>query len=279
MPYSEDPQQHIRELEAEISKLKVDLNERPPRREVEELKHVFVATASHQLRTPLSTIKWLLAMLQSDPEILELPAKLKMVNQAYQTLERAIDTVNDLVNLARIEDGKLPVTYQEASLTDIIKKATEWTKTVAESRGLGVISHVSETLPVFSFDPLLIAEVIENMVNNALDYSLTGNDITLRAWSDAEQVYVSVTDVGIGVQPDDHSNIFMPFYRAENARNAHPDGSGLGLYLSKYIALEHNGNLTFESSPSGVTTFTLRLPLVHKETKPGGETSFSLNGM
>ena len=270
MPYSEEQTARIKELEAEVARLKALPEEARQVEQVNELKHVFVATASHQLRTPLSSIKWILSMLQDDAEMKAMPTKMKLVDQAFQGMERAIDTVNDLINMTRIEDGKLPVTLQESELPAIITKALNWSQKVAESRDLKIVSKVADTIPTFAFDPQLITEVIENLINNALDYSTAPSEIDIRAWNDdaAQQVIVTVSNTGIGIADEDSENVFMPFFRAEAARNVHPDGSGLGLYLSKYIAIEHKGSLTYEKSPEGVITFTLKLPIVHEAPAP-----------
>jgi signal transduction histidine kinase len=228
--------------------------------EVDTLKNTFIATASHQLRTPLTQLKWVLSIFQNDPEISKMPNQVNLINQAFAGVDRIIDTVNDLVNVSRIQRGKLPFTAQDVDpskvLNDVIKRNTE----VAASRSLTLELHADHAPATCKLDPILFQEAVENLVNNALDYSTSGGKITVTATAPDAVLTLTVENSGIGIPDNEKDKVGMPFFRGQQAIMNHPDGSGLGLYLVRAIAEAHGGTLTTTGFTPEHTSFEVTFP-------------------
>lgn len=226
----------------------------------DDLKNLFVATVSHQLRTPLSVVKWVLSILETDPDLKEKDNILQLVKQAGAGIDRMVDTVNDLINVVRIEEGKLPITFQKALISDILDKVVNRTAPIAESMNLSFVIE-KEEIEAFYFDPILMTELIENVVTNALDYSESGKKITLLAKNKGEnEVEIQIINEGPGMSESEEDHVFEPFYRGSQALLAHPDGSGLGLYICKSIADAHGGSIAFHSIAGKTTTVSVVIP-------------------
>jgi signal transduction histidine kinase len=228
---------------------------------LDELKNTFVATSSHQLRTPLSVLKWIFSIFETDPTIAALPAQTKMLKQASASLERIIDTVNDFVNVSRIQEGALPCSPRPSDPVEIIAKAVEAHRSVAESRGANLRFEHGNLPALCSFDPILLTEALDNLLNNALDYG--GEHNTILVWANTPPGFLSigVRSEGIGIPQADQPLIGQPFFRSQSAINAHPDGSGLGLYLCAAIAQAHGGELQLLDGNPKNTEFHLRFAL------------------
>lgn len=225
----------------------------------EDLKNLFVATVSHQLRTPLSVVKWVLSILESDPDLKEKENIMQLVKQAGAGIDRMVDTVNDLINVVRIEEGRLPITFQQAVLGDAIKRVAERMKPIAESMDLSLVVESEEIEPFF-FDAILITELIENLLTNALDYSASGKAIKLKVTNSGDDVVIEVINEGAGMTESEQEHVFEPFYRGSEALLARPDGSGLGLYICKSIVDAHSGTVEFKSISGKTTTAKITLP-------------------
>jgi len=132
---------------------------------------------------------------------------------------------------------------------------------VATSRNLTFKVDVDSHIPSFKFDPILLREAIQNLVNNAIDYSADKGEIEVAAKKDEAGLVITVTNSGPGIKGADQENIFQPFYRSQETVGMNPNGSGLGLYLVRAIALEHGGTIRFETNPGKTTTFTLTIPI------------------
>jgi len=252
----------LAEAEQTIARLR---QENSQIQELDQLKNTFIATASHQLRTPLTQLKWVLSVFQSDPEISKMTNQVKLIDQAFAGVDRIIDTVNDLVNASRIQNGRLPFSPQAVDaakvINDIIKRNLE----VATSRDLRLevnLQSIPATLPL---DPILFQEAIENLVSNALDYAKAGTIIHVNAQTTQDTLEVSVENSGIGISQAEVSKIGRPFFRGQEAIMSHPDGSGLGLYLVKAIAEAHNGHLELVNTSPESTLFKIFIPI--SETK------------
>lgn len=228
---------------------------------LDEVRNAFVSASSHQLRTPLSVIKWIFSVLTADPELQKMESKLQMINQAYQSLERVIDTVNDLLNVSRIQNGKLPYTPRPTDPNDLLKEIVPNTQQLADSRSIIMKVEKDEQFPQVNLDPILVKEALENIINNALDYSAEKGTVEIGVHVKDGNLEFTVTNQGIGIKEEDKVKMFTPHYRSAEALMAHPDGSGVGLYLSKAIVAAHEGSLEYVSVPGETTTFTMRLPI------------------
>ncbi len=240
----------FRDLEAQNTKL----------RQLDELKNSFISITSHQLRTPLSIVKWILSILQSDPEIVPLEKQRRMMEQAYESNERLIHVVNDLLNVSRIEDGRLPYNPQLTDLRAMIADLCQDAEKACQSKELRFESQLADTLPLCEIDSLLLKEALQNLIDNALDYNVVNGWIKITLEADS-QVIITIANSGMGISKEDATKIFDQFYRSAQAVRQHPNGNGLGLYLAQAIVKQHGGEITFHSEPDEQTVFTVRIPL------------------
>ena len=239
-------------------------------KEVELLKSSFVSVASHQLRTPLSAIKWSLNILK-DEELGSLSLKQKeMLNKTIVANDRLIKLVADLLDVSRIEEGKFGYNFRPGNLIILVKKIFHDLKSDAEKRKIDFRFKEPETkLPQVSLDPYKLDIAIRNVIDNAIKYALPGGWLEIKFQAEKKSLFLTVRDNGIGIPKEDQKFIFVKFFRAKNAIKLQPEGSGLGLFIAKNIAEKHNALLTFESEETKGTTFTFQFP-VEPERMPKG---------
>ncbi len=244
-------------------------------REVDKAKTEFVSLASHQLRTPLTPIRLFSEMLLSG-EVGELkPQQREYVNSISESSKRMISLVNDLLNVSRLELGRLKIepvsTDMIIFLRDVIKEVIP----AGDLKGCKIIlNEPSEVLPNINIDQTLLRQVIHNLLTNSIRYSGAEKDslISVSIGRDENNYLIGVKDNGIGIPKDDQEHMFEKFYRAENAIKAEGEGSGLGLYIIKMIVESSKGRIWFESPPkgeSGGTVFYVSIPLVGMTKKEG----------
>jgi len=233
---------------------------------IDQMKTEFISLASHQLKTPLSTMRWYVTMLLEGDAGALATNQLKFVQNIKTATFRMIDLVTALLNISRIESGRIIVEPVPTDLTKIVTDVLEDVKPKLQKKEQTVnISH-SENLPLISVDPRLIAQVFLNLLTNASKYSSEKDVISISLALKEQEVLVTVTDHGFGIPKNEHSKVFDKFYRGENIVTKIADGSGLGLYLVKAIIELSNGKIWFESQTPEEgehhgTTFFFTLPI------------------
>ncbi|MEI7498456.1 MAG: ATP-binding protein [Candidatus Falkowbacteria bacterium] len=239
-------------------------------REIDRQKNEFVSVASHQLRTPLTSIKWYLEMLLDGDMGRLNPDQKEALTLLTESNERLIDLVNRLLNVSRIEAGKVKLDPKPSNLPEIIKTIIIEDKAMAEKYEVKMVAKI-EKLPIIELDPGLIREVISNLITNAIKYTPANGKVTVRAKIENDQVLVSVADSGIGIPQADQVKIFRKFYRATNAVAKETEGTGMGLCVAKSIVELSGGKIWFESIENQGTTFYFTLPvkrgIIIKENK------------
>lgn len=230
---------------------------------LEKMKSEFVSLAAHQLRTPLSATKWSMRML-IDGDLGELkPEQKELLENGYQSNERMIGLINDLLDVARIEEGRFGYNFVFADIRGIIDKAIKEQSLIAKKRNIDIIfQKPSEHFPKVKIDPSKIELVIENLLENALYYTLSGGSIKISIKPRNEFfLEVTVKDNGIGIPKHQMSRLFSKFFRGENAVQMQTVGSGLGLFIAKNIVKEHGGEIWVDSKEGEGTEvhFTLLL--------------------
>ncbi|MFA5993567.1 MAG: ATP-binding protein [Parcubacteria group bacterium] len=218
-------------------------------KEVDRMKTDFVSIASHQLRTPLTTISWYTEMLQSG-NAGELNEKQRdYLAEVHNSGVRMMHLVNDLLNISRLETGRLKVDPRPVDLVkfivDVIHDLEIWSK---DKGCLVVFEKPKESSVVVAIDNMLTDQVLHNLITNAVRYSTEENNhITISLIEKENEYWIAVADGGIGIPQKERDKIFQKFFRADNARVKVGDGSGIGLYIAKMIMEAAAGRLWFES--------------------------------
>jgi len=230
---------------------------------VERTKSEFVSIAAHQLRTPLSAIKWIFQMMRDGDWGKVTKEQGEYLNKGFISTERLIRVVNDLLNVSRIEEGRFTQKMEKIQLEDIAKSVFEQHSSLAETKKLKFVFHKPEkTLPLISLDKEQIGIALENLVENAMNYTPEGGlvEMFLKFNPSAKEIECSVRDSGIGIPQEQQSRIFTKFYRSSNALHRETSGSGLGLFVTKNIIEAHGGRIWFDSIEGQGTTFYFTLP-------------------
>ncbi len=225
-------------------------------------KSEFISIAAHQLRTPLSAIKWVLHMvINGDLGSLNASQK-ELLKNGYDTNEKMIRLVNDLLNVARIEEGRFGYNFKRDDIMTVIDSVLASIKGFALGKKVEVkVETPSGPPPPFVFDASKISLVLQNLVDNAVKYTPDGGSVSVAVGVEDENAVVRVSDSGIGVPKDQMDRLFTKFFRAGNAVHMQTNGSGLGLYLAKNVVLRHGGELTVKSTEGKGSVFTFTLPL------------------
>ncbi len=228
-------------------------------KELERLKSEFVMTASHELRTPLTSIGMSVGMLMesASPKLNEMERE--FLEACHEEVNRLKALVSDLLDLTKIEAGKLDVVFERVAPAFLSLQATTMMKSQAEAAGVGLTVEVPDDLPEVQADPNKIVWVLVNLLANAVRYTPAGGHVWLRAERAGEWIHLKVQDNGPGVPREMQSRIFDKFVRLDQGDAS--GGSGLGLAISKEIVRAHRGAIWLESEPGQGSTFTFSLPL------------------
>ncbi|MFZ6035666.1 MAG: sensor histidine kinase [Patescibacteria group bacterium] len=231
-------------------------------KEIDQMKTEFISVASHQMRTPLSGVKWVLRMIL-DGDLGELNQQQhEMLLKGYETNERMILLINDLLNVSRIEEGRFQYRFVHASLEEVVLRIRADLEPVIQKRGVKMkYDRPEPPLPKVNIDPDKIRLAVQNLTDNAIKYTPPGGTVTLRTYEEHGQLIFSVQDTGVGIPVDQQGRIFSKFFRADNVIRMQTDGSGLGLFIAKNIVENHRGTIWFESNEGKGTTFYFSLPL------------------
>ncbi len=249
--------EELQKLATELEKANIEL------KKLDVSKTEFISIASHQLRTPLTAIKGYLSMV-NDGTYGKLPdiAKEKLKN-VFESNERLIRLVNDLLNVSRIETGKMGLEKNEIKVEDFIQQITRDLSINARKKKLYLkFTKPKEKLPKISVDESKLRQVVLNIVDNAIKYTKTGG-ITLSAEKTKDNfILIEITDTGEGMGEQDLSKIFERFSRGNAGNWMHAEGAGLGLYIAKQFTEMHDGKIWAESEGEGKgSKFCIKLPI------------------
>ncbi len=228
--------------------------------EVSRVKSDFISTAAHQLRTPLTGIRWALEALEKSDLSDEHKA---LVKSASDKSHELVAIVGTLLDISAIESGKYKYVFAPVNLVQLADEVIADFAQMAEKGNVSLYSEGSgAVVPPVRADRERIKWVLNNLIENAIRYTPAGGSVRLKTELLGPVVRLSVRDTGIGIGDKDRNNIFERFYRAQNAIAVQNGGNGLGLYIARTIATDHNGDISFASNTEGPgTTFTLTLPI------------------
>ncbi len=252
---NETLQQRIDEATKELRHSNVQL------RKLDEAKDEFISMASHQLRTPLTSIKGYIDMMLDGDAGEVTPTQRQFLTEAFVSSERMVHLINDFLNVSRLQTGKFMLEKRPTDLVEVVKQEIESLKISASGRDLSFKLKLAKSIPKLLIDEAKMRQVIMNFADNALYYSKPGSSIAITLKKEDDAVVFTVKDTGIGVPPEEQAHLFTKFYRATNARKQRPDGTGVGLYLAKRVIVAHGGSVIFNSTEGKGSTFGFRLPI------------------
>lgn len=223
-------------------------------------KSEFITVASHQLRTPLTAIRWSLESLNKIP--LDGEAK-DFVTSGVSAVNQLLRIVNDLLDVARIEEGKFGYQFQEINIVDFLEEALRQAQGVAKQYKVKIyFEKPAEEAIMATVDPQKLALVLTNLLDNSVKYNIPNGEIIVKVERLGKNPFIQITikDTGVGIPEQALDKIFTKFFRAENAAKTAPEGTGLGLYISKNIIKSHGGQIWVASTLNRGTTVYFTLP-------------------
>lgn len=229
---------------------------------LDEVKDEFISMASHQLRTPLTSVKGYISMvLEGDTGEISKQQR-ELLLEAFKSSERMVGLIADFLNVSRLQTGKFVIEKVPFDLKQIVKEEVSDLQMIAKGHKIKLQLKVmgAGNFPVVA-DESKLRQVIMNFIDNAVYYSHPNSTITVNLVKQEDRVELSVVDTGIGVPDDEQARLFRKFYRAKNARKQRPDGTGVGLYLARRVVMAHSGSIIFSSKEGKGSTFGFVLPL------------------
>lgn len=248
----------------DVSAVVINFHDVTEDRKLEESKSQFVSLAAHELRSPLSNVRW-----YSESAMKEKTKNTKLseyITQIYTSAIRMTSIVNMLLNVSKVELGKLAQTPEEIDLMQLIKNSVDSFKPNMKLKKIKLTEKYQDIAVPAYIDPNLVRIIIDNIIQNAIKYSKTNGKISVTAEKTRDLIHVEISDSGIGIPSSQKDKIFTKLFRADNVKKEYPDGTGLGLYLSKEISRKLNGDISFESETGKGTKFLIDLPVHFKNT-------------
>lgn len=242
---SEENERVLKQLQKTNHKLKA----------LDETKDEFISMASHQLRTPLTSVKGYLSMVLEGDAGKVSQGQRKLLDQAFVSSQRMVYLIADLLNVSRLRTGKFVIEAVPTDLSEVIAGEVEQLKESAASRNLTLTYKKPTKFPSLMLDETKIRQVIMNFMDNAVYYTPTGGHINVELKETEHAIEYTVQDDGIGVPKSEQHHLFSKFYRAGNAKKARPDGTGLGLFMAKKVIVVQGGSLIFKSEEGKGSTF------------------------
>lgn len=229
--------------------------------EANKMKTEFIRIASHQLRTPLSALRWANDLLMGGVTVTKPTAEqeeyLEIIKNSNQ---RMLKLVNDLLDVTKIEMGNLKIVLKPLDLKKIIEDVALELFPLAKASNLSLKFNIHESLPLVFSDADKIRMVVLNLIDNAIKYTKGGGTVSVTAEGKGSFVEVAIKDTGVGIPKDQRKNIFQKFFRSDNAMKHQTVGSGLGLFIVKAIIDSNQGRIWFESEEDKGSSFYFRIP-------------------
>ncbi|MDH4137672.1 MAG: cell wall metabolism sensor histidine kinase WalK [Anaerolineae bacterium] len=223
----------------------------------EQRRLELIGDVAHELRTPLSSIKGIMEGLV-DGVLTTEPATFLLVQREVTRLQRLI---HDLEELSRAEAGQVPLDPRAVAPADLVRAAADRLRPQFEGKSVSLHLDLPADLPQVRADPSRIIQVLLNLLGNALQYTPSNGQVTVRAWRDGREVVIVVQDTGIGIPPEHLPHIFERFYRVDKSRSRPGGGSGIGLTIARHLVEAHGGRIWATSpGPGQGSTFSFTLP-------------------
>ena len=235
-------------------------------RELDQTKDEFISMASHQLRTPLTTIKGYLSMVLEGDVGPVGKSEREMIQHAFDGAERMVFLIADLLNVSRLQSGKFIIENKPTDLVKMVQAQVDQLQATAANHHLTLTFKKPDKFPILNLDETKLQQVVMNFMDNAIYYTPAGGSIEVALEAADGEIRYTVTDTGLGVPRSEQHHLFAKFYRAGNARKMRPDGTGLGLFMAKKVIVAQGGAIIFKSTEGKGSTFGFSFPRAKVET-------------
>jgi signal transduction histidine kinase len=230
-----------------------------------EIQRSFTSTVSHELRTPLASIKMAIDLVMGGTAGGLNEQQIKFLMKAKDNVDRLNRLINDILDLTKLEAGRMPLKLQMANIHDVIMEVVEIQGAVLKERGIYLKTEFAENVPLVSFDKDRMIQVFSNLITNALKFTDKGGVTIVTVFEeDKSRIKVAVRDTGVGIQPEDLSKLFQKFQQLGDASERKTGGTGLGLAICKEIVIRHGGEIWIESVYGEGSSFNFTIPVVKK---------------
>ncbi|HSX16917.1 MAG TPA: ATP-binding protein [Patescibacteria group bacterium] len=240
-------------------------------RRLDETKDDFISMASHQLRTPLTSVKGYVSMVLDGDAGKISGLQRKLLTQSFISSQRMVYLISDLLNVSRLKTGKFIIEPTPTNLANVIEEEIDQLQETAKGRNLELTYRKPEHFPTLMIDETKIRQVLMNFIDNAVYYTPSGGHIAINLFDKGKTIEFTVVDDGIGVAKHEQHHLFSKFFRAHNAKRARPDGTGLGLFMAKKVIIAQGGAIIFKSQEGKGSTFGFMFAkdkLLPKNLKP-----------
>jgi signal transduction histidine kinase len=225
---------------------------------LDKSRNQFVSNASHELKTPLATMKILLESLIYQPEM-EAELRTEFMTDINKEIDRLSLIISDLLTLVQMDTKNMKLNRQNIRMSDLVRDTIHKLTPMAQKRQQIIQADIQDEGEMYA-DGIKLQQVVYNLMENAVKYTPPGGRIQVRLFKTGKDVNITVSDNGPGIPKDDQPHIFDRFYRVDKARSRETGGTGLGLSIVKQIVLLHGGNVTVKSEEGQGATFTVELP-------------------
>lgn len=225
------------------------------------MKSEFVSVASHQLRTPLSAIRWETELLLTKFKKGLNKKQLENVNSICLLNQKMIRLVNDLLDVARIDQNRLIIRKKSFDFLKVVEDTLKELAPLVKKRNIEIVLNVKKKIPLAIGDPEKIKLVMENLINNSIKYTTSNSKIEIKIFKKDNFLIFEVKDNGVGIPEEQHRRVFEKFFRSDNAVKYQTEGTGLGLYIAKNIVEQLDGKIWFQSIENVGSVFSFSLPI------------------
>jgi len=232
-------------------------------RDLDRMKSEFVAVVSHEVRTPLTAIKATLEILGDEKYFPADAGQLEMIQICQANVSRLELLINDILDFSKLESSKLSTNFEPTAMSSLVERVLLDIGNLAGPKRIRLESSVRRDLPMIEIDSLRVAQVLVNLIANAIKFSPEGSTVDIAAEPEGEGLTVRIRDRGIGITPEDLPKLFTKFHQLNSSTTRSAGGTGLGLVICKGIVEEHGGKIWVESSPGAGSCFSVWLPRVH----------------
>jgi signal transduction histidine kinase len=227
--------------------------------ESNKLKSDFLATMSHELRTPLNSILGFSEVLLSGQSLSD--KQQRWVQNIQSSGERLLSLINDILDLAKIEAGKLEVHLEDVAIAEMCEEQLNMFRPLAQKKNIELRGQLEPAIPLLRQDPGKLRQILSNLLSNAIKFTPEGGRVQLKAQADGLHLMLTVSDTGVGIAPEDQELVFERFRQAGNPLTRVHAGTGLGLSIVRELCKLLGGEVTLKSELGRGSTFTVRLPL------------------